>query len=105
MYVYQVQFRQLPQYIKVAGNQKILGDQSHRIAILEKNFKTAARQLKLALDRLVGIRVPRECNNLRLPRFSLESLLQQLRRFRLHEYLRFKVNPHGKAQVLVKRRA
>src|SRR5262249_33586874 len=79
----------------------VLGDDHDRIPKLHEHFETAARELELALDRLIAIGDAAYRNELRLPLWRRELLSQKLRRVFLDQYLCLEVQPGGKAQIFV----
>jgi len=95
--------REFAQKVQITSDQKVFGDESDRISILEKYFKAASRHSKPFFQRLIGVRVSRQRHNLRLPGLDPECLLEQLRGIGLHYNFGFEVDPRRKAQELVRR--
>src|SRR5437763_811523 len=92
----------LGQQIHVALDQRRLGDDADRIAIVPAHFQAAARQLVARLERLVAIRHAAEGDQFAFPGATLEGLAQEPRRFGLDGDLPLEVGTGAEAEVLVR---
>ena len=101
-HVHRVVLRQLLQQIEVAGDQRILGHDAHRVAAFGEHLKTVARELEPPFDRLVTVGVGTQRNWLRPVTALGQFLPQKLRCVFLHHNARLKIQPGGKAKKLVR---
>ena len=92
---------ELLQQVDVARHQRVLGDDADRLAALGRDFEAAARELELALGRLVAIGDAGEGDRLRPPARPGEPLAQQLRGAVLHQHLGLEIEAGAEAQVFV----
>src|SRR5262249_45952735 len=88
--------------IEVARDQGALGNDPDRVAKLGQHFQAAARELKLALGRLIAIGDAADAQGLWLPLGRSEFLAEQLRGVFLDEDLRLEIEARGKAEVFVR---
>ena len=84
-------FGQLSQNVTVAGHQSTLGHNTDRVVIGSQHLETATGQLKLALNRLVGVGDAAEKYRLGLPGRRSQRFVQQLGRVLFDHKIRFKV--------------
>ena len=89
--------------IDVARDQVRLGDDPDRMAGAFQHFEDAAHDLVAPLDRLIRIRVGADRDRARAVARGRELALQQFRRVRLHEQLRFEIEPGREPEIGVRR--
>ena len=89
--------------IDVARDQVRFGDDADRMAGAFQHLEDAAHDLVAPLDRLVGIRVGADRDRARAVARGRELALQQFRRVRLHEQLRFEIEPGREPEIGVRR--
>ena len=96
-------FGQLSQEVTVAGHQGTLGHNADRVVIGGQHPETAPGQLKLALNRLVGVGDAAEKDRLGLPGRRGQGFVQQVGRVLFDHKLRFKVQAGRESEPLVGR--
>ena len=93
--------RQLGKKIYVAGDQKILGYDHHRITKFQQRFQTAACQLEPFFYRLIAIGDPAHGQDSGPPFRTGQFLTQQFRRLFFHHDLSFKIQARRETQIFV----
>ena len=89
------------EHVEVALDERRLGDDADRVAILGADLEAAARQPIGRLERLVAVGDAGEDHELALPRPLVERLAQQLGRARLDDDLAIEVGARAEAEILV----
>ena len=101
--MHEVRARHRHQQIEIALDQRVLGDDRARMAVLGEHLEDRARDAVAALDRLVRIRVRAEIDRRAdIARFA-ELLAQKLGRIRLREQLRLEIDACREIQIPVRR--
>ena len=95
--------RELGEQIDIARHQCVLGDDPDRVAALCQHGEATARDLEVALDRLIRIGHAGEGEHLGLPALRGELTTENRRRLLLHHDARLEVEPRREAEVLVAR--
>ena len=95
--------RQRLQHVDVALDQRRLGDDAHRVRVLDAHLQAAARQPVRGLQRLVAVGDAAEHDELAPPALLAERRAQQRRRLQLDHDLAIEVGAGAEAQVLVRR--
>src|SRR6267143_1081978 len=93
----------LLEQVEVALDQRRLGDDPHRVAVLGADLETSARQPVARLQRLVAVGHSGEDHQLAFPRPALERLAEEPGRLGLHGDLPIEVGAGAEAQVLMRR--
>src|SRR3974390_1360367 len=91
------------QQLQIAQYQYPFRDYPDRIPILSTDFQAASRQLQRGFQRLVKTGVPREQNQLTLPRRLLECPAEQGCGLPLHDDLGLEVSPGAESPILMRR--
>ena len=91
------------QDVEIAQHQRRFGDDADRMAGALQHFEDAAHDLVAPLDRLIRIGIGADGDDLRHVARRRQFALQQFRRVRLHEQLRFEIEPRRQPEIGVGR--
>ncbi len=95
--------RHLAQDVDIALDQRRLGDDRHRVAKPLQHLEQRARDLQLALDRLVGVGIDADCNRPTAVTGLAQLVIQQRRRVRLAEQPGLEIEAGRQAEISVRR--
>ncbi len=89
--------------IEIAQHQRRFGHDADRMAGALQHFEDAPHDLIAPLDRLIGIGIGADGDDLRHVARRRQFALQQFRRVRLHEQFGFEIEPRRQAEIGVRR--
>ena len=95
--------RKLREQVRVPGHREVFGDHRRRVAKLGEHLQAPAGQAKAALGGLVAVGNAAQRDGGRRPARRHQLAAKQFGRVLLDQDTRFKVQPGGKPEVLVRR--